>query len=86
MNISRITISSEDNPDWNGTWTEDEIRQEMDEVGIDPSNAKRWIDYVFEMALDSECPDEIVKTFVNTPEIKSIKLVLPSGTAKIEKF
>ena len=86
MNISRITISSNDNPDWNGTWTKDEIRQEMDEVGIDPSNAGQWIDYVFEILLDSECPDEIVKTFVNTPEIKSIELVLPSGTVKITKF
>ena len=86
MNISRITISSENNPDWNGTWTEDEIRREMDEVGIDPSNARWWIDYIINMDLDFECPDEVIEAFINNPEIKSIELVLPSGTAKITKF
>lgn len=82
MDINRITVSSNDNPDWNGTWTEDEVRQEMDEIEI----SGPWLEYLLTMVFEEELPGKVQDVIVACPEIKSIELVLPSGTVKIMKF
>lgn len=85
MNISQIMISSEDNPDWNGTWFKNDVVDEIAELDLTDAGTN-WVEYIINMDLDFECPDKAIEMFVNTPEIKSIELALPSGTVKITKF
>ena len=85
MNINRITISSEDNPDWNGTWDKKDVVDEVAELDLADAGTN-WVEYIINMCLDFECPDEAIETLINTSEIRSIELVLPSGTVKITKF
>lgn len=58
MNAS-IHVSST-NPDFCGTWTKDEVLNEMAEVGVAESDDYSWLDWIFSHDFDDECPNELI--------------------------
>ena len=52
------------NYDWSGTWVEDEVKEEMKEMGYSEQECNDWIWYIIERAVEAENISEIIEFFI----------------------
>lgn len=88
MNSARkLIIRSNDNEDWNGTWTKSEVIQEMLDLGCSNADTQNggWIEWIlghmFECSLGPGMEDAIA----HNGSLQKVDLILDDGEVTVIK-
>ncbi len=80
-----IKIACNTNSDLNGTWNENEVKEEMHEVGQVVGSGEEWIEWVLDHTFDSaEDIEDVVYKAILSPSVQSI--VFKTGLLDVVKI